>query len=122
VSPLTIFPALVVSFFPDHVGLVAPATLSKSEAPPPPLQDFRICPVLAPQYFPRHADGKLGGLRLDSKEGAANAVVSAIRQTGELKMPKGAAPLSNAQVVDITHSSVRSAQRPLDRHTGRGNA
>src|SRR5215831_11607904 len=79
-----------------------------------PQQEFfeaKIRPVLAVQCYACHTDEKMGGLRLDSKEGVLKVVVpgdpekslliEAIRQTGNLKMPKGGAPLSEMQIADF---------------------
>ena len=73
--------------------------------------ESKIRPVLSQQCYACHADEKMGGLRLDSKEGVAKVVVpgdpegslliTAIRQTGSLKMPKGGTPLGEAQVADF---------------------
>ncbi|HYR43298.1 MAG TPA: PSD1 and planctomycete cytochrome C domain-containing protein [Terriglobia bacterium] len=80
-----------------------------------PQQEFfesKIRPVLAQQCYACHTDEKMGGLRLDSREGVSKVVVpgdpdqslliSAIHQTGNLKMPKGGTPLSEAQVADFS--------------------
>ena len=74
--------------------------------------ETKIRPVLAQQCYGCHTDEKMGGLRLDSKEGLSKVVVpgdpekslliSAIRQTGSLKMPKGGTPLSEMQVADFS--------------------
>jgi mono/diheme cytochrome c family protein len=80
-----------------------------------PQQEFfetKIRPVLSQQCYACHTDEKMGGLRLDSKEGVSKVVVpgdpdssrliTAIRQTGNLKMPKGGTPLSEAQIADFS--------------------
>ena len=74
--------------------------------------ESKIRPVLSQQCYACHADEKMGGLRLDTKDGVAKVVVpgdaesslliTAIRQTGNLKMPKGGTPLSEAQVADFS--------------------
>src|SRR5712692_7690276 len=74
--------------------------------------EAKIRPVLSQQCYACHTDEKMGGLRLDSKEGVSKVVVpgdpdnslliTAIRQTGNLKMPKGGAPLSETQVADFS--------------------
>jgi mono/diheme cytochrome c family protein len=74
--------------------------------------EAKIRPVLSQQCYACHTDEKMGGLRLDSKEGVSKVVVpgdpdkslliTAIRQTGNLKMPKGGTPLSEAQIGDFT--------------------
>jgi hypothetical protein len=80
-----------------------------------PQQEFfetKIRPVLSQQCYACHTDEKMGGLRLDSKEGVSKVVVpgdpdnslliTAIRQTGNLKMPKGGTPLTEAQIADFS--------------------
>src|SRR6266567_4427641 len=74
--------------------------------------ETRVRPVLAQQCYACHTDEKMGGLRLDSKEGLAKVVVpgdpeksllvTAIRQTTDLKMPKGGTPLTAMQVADFS--------------------
>src|SRR5205814_6609685 len=74
--------------------------------------EMKIRPVLSQQCYACHTDEKMGGLRLDSKEGLAKVVVpgdpekslllTAIRQTTDLKMPKGGTPLSAMQVADFS--------------------
>src|SRR5258705_4256454 len=74
--------------------------------------ETKIRPVLAQECYSCHTDAKMGGLRLDSKEGISKVVVSgdpeksllidAIRQTGNIKMPKGGTPLSAMQVADFS--------------------
>ncbi|MBI4907364.1 MAG: PSD1 domain-containing protein [Acidobacteria bacterium] len=80
--------------------------------------ETRIRPVLAQQCFACHTNSKMAGLRLDSlqdmlkggKSGAAivpgdpdkSLLISAIRQTGKLAMPKGAVRLTDPQVADLT--------------------
>src|SRR5215470_1706078 len=79
-----------------------------------PQQEFfetKIRPVLSQQCHACHTDEKMGGLRLDSKEGVSKVVVpgdpenslliTAIRQTGNLKMPKGGTPLKEAEIADF---------------------
>src|SRR6266404_7385581 len=80
-----------------------------------PQQEFfetKIRPVLAQQCYGCHTDEKMGGLRLDSKEGVSKVVIpgdpekslliTAIRQTTDLKMPKGGTPLNAMQVADFS--------------------
>src|SRR5689334_7372796 len=74
--------------------------------------EAKIRPVLAVQCYACHTDEKMGGLRLDNKEGVLKVVVpgepekslliEAIRQSGNLKMPKGGDPLSEAQVAEFS--------------------
>src|SRR6266568_2251382 len=74
--------------------------------------ETRVRPVIVQQCYACHTDEKMGGLRLDSKEGLAKVVVpgdpekslllTAIRQTTDLKMPKGGTPLSAMQVADFS--------------------
>src|SRR5438876_5812758 len=78
----------------------------------------RIRPVLAQQCFACHTNSKMAGLRLDSrddmlkggKSGPAlvpgepdkSLLITAIRQTTEIKMPKGGARLTDPQLADLT--------------------
>ena len=71
-------------------------------------EDFfetKVRPILATECFSCHTDSQLGGLRMDSREAMLRGgksgpaivpgepdkslLVIALRQTGELKMPKG---------------------------------
>jgi hypothetical protein len=81
----------------------------QSVPPPPQSADFfetRVRPVLAANCYDCHADGQMGGLRVDSREGLLKGgrsgpavvpgdpekslLIQAVRQTSEkLKMPKG---------------------------------
>src|SRR5262245_29373486 len=84
------------------LGLAGWPVLSQSK------EDFfetKIRPILATECFSCHTDSQLGRLRLDSREtmlrggksGPAivpgdpdkSLLLTAVRQTGELKMPKG---------------------------------
>src|ERR1051325_3619235 len=67
--------------------------------------ESKVRPILATECFSCHTDAQLGGLRLDSREGLLRGgktgpaivpgdpekslLITALRQTGELKMPKG---------------------------------
>ena len=67
--------------------------------------EARVRPVLAANCYDCHAEDRLGGLRLDSREGMLNGgasgpalvpgdpdkslIIRAVRQSGALKMPKG---------------------------------
>src|SRR5262245_24960977 len=67
--------------------------------------ETRVRPILANECFACHTDAQLGGLRLDSREAMLRGgksgpaivpgdpekslIITALRQTGELKMPKG---------------------------------
>jgi hypothetical protein len=89
-----------------------------------------IRPVLAQQCFVCHTNSKMGGLRLDSREailqggksGPAvipgepdkSVLITAIRQTGAIKMPKGASPMSNAQINDLATWVKDGAYWPAD--------
>ena len=100
------------AFFPDG------APVAKTEASQKDFFEARIRPVLAQQCFVCHTNSKSGGLRLDSrddilkggKSGPAvvpgepekSLLITAIRHSGELKMPKGAAKLTDAQISDFT--------------------
>ena len=74
-------------------------------APAPDFFETKVRPILATNCYACHTNSQLGGLRLDSREGLLKGgqsgpaivpgepdkslLVQAIRQTGELKMPKG---------------------------------
>src|SRR5260370_24389299 len=91
--------------------------------------ESRIRPVLAQQCFVCHTNSKMGGLRLDSrddilkggKSGPAivpgdtekSLLLAAVRHSGELKMPKGAARLTDAQIQDLTSWMKDGAFWPL---------
>jgi cytochrome c len=80
--------------------------------------ETRIRPLLAQQCFVCHTNSKMGGLRLDSiddmlkggEHGPAvvpgdpekSLLIASVRHSGELKMPKGAARLMDAQIGDLT--------------------
>src|SRR5215813_510923 len=67
--------------------------------------ESKVRPILANECFACHTDAQLGGLRLDSREAMLRGgksgpaivpgdpdkslIITALRQTGELKMPKG---------------------------------
>src|SRR5262249_35536962 len=67
--------------------------------------ETKVRPILATECFSCHTDAELGGLRLDSREAMLRGgktgpaivpgdpdkslLITALRQTGELKMPKG---------------------------------
>jgi hypothetical protein len=88
------------------VGMAGP--IAYAAAPPAASADFfesKIRPVLATSCFPCHSASALGGLRLDSRQallkGGATGpaltpgdpdkslLIEAVRQSGDLKMPKG---------------------------------
>lgn len=94
--------------------------LAQTATPTQEQKDFfenRIRPMLAQSCFACHTNSQMGGLRLDSREGLMKGgksgpalvpgdpekslIVSAVRQTGDLKMPKNGR-LSEAQVTDLT--------------------
>src|SRR5437899_911140 len=90
----------------------------------------RIRPVLAQQCFICHTNSKMAGLRLDSREdilkggrsGPAivpgepdkSLLISAVRQTTDLKMPKGASRITDAQVADLATWVKDGAYWPAD--------
>ncbi|MDQ1471088.1 MAG: hypothetical protein QOJ99_2568 [Bryobacterales bacterium] len=77
----------------------------------------RIRPVLAQNCFACHTNSKMGGLRLDSREGLLQGgktgpavvpgapekslLITALRQTTELKMPRNG-HLTDAQIADVS--------------------
>src|SRR2546427_10793012 len=95
--------------------LLAPPTLAIEVAVPasqtPPTAqsveyfEAKVRPVLAANCYDCHTDERMGGLRLDSREGLLKGgesgpaivpgdpdkslMIAAVRQTGALKMPKG---------------------------------
>jgi mono/diheme cytochrome c family protein len=93
----------VLTFFPLFAQTPAAAPVSAAQAP-----DFfenKIRPILADNCYDCHTAAEMGGLRVDSRErllqggksGPAlmpgdpdkSLLIQAIRQTGDLKMPKG---------------------------------
>src|SRR5579872_4620946 len=85
-----------------------PAQTSSAQTGPAATPDFfetKIRPILATSCYACHTNSQLGGLRLDSRAALLKGgqtgpaivpgdpdkslLVRAIRQTGELKMPKG---------------------------------
>jgi mono/diheme cytochrome c family protein len=89
-------------------GAVAGAASNQSPAAPPDSSEFfedRIRPVLAANCYDCHTEEQLGGLRLDSRDAMVKGgkrgpaivpgdpdrslLIAAVRQTGDLKMPKG---------------------------------
>src|SRR5215468_2075630 len=90
-----------------------------AQAPSP--EDFfaqRVRPVLAENCLACHDATAMGGLRLDSREGLLKGgksgpvivvgdpdkslLLTAVRQTGTLKMPMGGARLSEAKIADLS--------------------
>jgi len=83
----------------------APASPTPSAAQPPDFFENKIRPVLAENCYDCHTAAEMGGLRVDSrdrllqggKSGPAltpgdpdkSLLIQAVRQTGDLKMPKG---------------------------------
>jgi len=95
--------------------LAQPASVSQEQ------KDFfenRVRPVLAQNCFACHTNSQMGGLRLDSREGllkggksgpavvpgdpGKSVMISAVRQTGEIKMPRNG-HLTEAQIGDLTN-------------------
>jgi mono/diheme cytochrome c family protein len=80
--------------------------------------ETHIRPVLAQQCFACHTSTKSGGLRLDSKEGllaggksgpalvpgdpGKSLLLTAIRHSGSLRMPKGATRLTDDQIAQFS--------------------
>ncbi|HSR06251.1 MAG TPA: c-type cytochrome domain-containing protein, partial [Bryobacteraceae bacterium] len=94
--------------------------LAQALAPTQEQKDFfenRVRPVLAQNCFACHTNSQMGGLRLDSLDGLLKGgksgpavvpgapeksmMVTAIRQTTEIKMPKNG-HLTEAQIADLT--------------------
>jgi cytochrome c553 len=84
-------------------------------------EDFfenHIRPILANNCYKCHTDSESGGLRLDSREGLLKGgedgpvlspgdpekslIITAVRQTTSLKMPKNGKPLTPQEVADLT--------------------
>ena len=92
----------------ELVALFFLLSLPLSAAPTPANLEFfenKVRPLLATNCFPCHTNSMLGGLRLDSREGLLKGggsgpaivpgdpdkslLIASVRQSGELKMPKG---------------------------------
>ena len=96
----------------------APVSVEAQSAAQVEFFEQRVRPVLTESCFGCHNDTAMGGLRLDSKEGLLKGgksgpaivagdpdkspLVTAIRQTGAIKMPLGKDRLSDAQIADLT--------------------
>ena len=108
------------------IVVAQPATPSQEQS------DFfenRIRPVLAQNCFACHTNSKMGGLRLDSidgllkggKSGPAvvpgqpekSVLISAVNQTGDIKMPKNG-HLTDAQINDLTTWVKNGAVWPME--------
>src|SRR5262252_7931130 len=92
--------------------------------------ETRIRPLLAQQCFVCHTNSKMGGLRLDSiddmlkggEHGPAfvpgdpdkSLLIASVRHSGELKMPKGAARLTDAQIADLVSWVKDGAYWPVE--------
>jgi mono/diheme cytochrome c family protein len=105
---------------PILLGLCfAAVVLPQSSAPTAAQTEFfenRIRPLFAQQCFACHTSSQMGGLRLDSRQGLLkggrsgpvvipgdpdnSVLIAAVKQTGDLKMPKNGR-LSAAQVQDL---------------------
>jgi mono/diheme cytochrome c family protein len=82
------------------------------------LFEGKVRPILAASCLSCHSSSAAGGLRLDSREGMLKGgetgpaivvgdpekslLLSAVRHTGELKMPMGGDRLTDAQIADLT--------------------
>ena len=94
-------------------------------------EDFfenNIRPILANNCYKCHTDNESGGLRLDSREGLLKGgedgpvltpgdpekslIITAVRQTTLLKMPKNGKPLSPQEVADLTQWVKQGAAWP----------
>ena len=106
--------------------------LAQSSSPTPEQKEFfenRVRPVLAQNCFACHTNSQMGGLRLDSREGLIKGgksgpavvpgdpeksmMITAIRQTTEIKMPKNG-HLTDAQISDLTAWVKDGAVWPTD--------
>src|SRR5437879_2901731 len=102
------------------LGLVPFALVAQTAGLAPEKKEFfesRIRPVLAQQCFACHTNSKMAGLRLDSREDVLKGgksgpavvpgdpdkslLIAAVRQVGAIKMPKGGARLTEAEVADL---------------------
>ncbi len=109
--------------------------LAQAPAPTQEQEDFfenRVRPVLAQNCFACHTNSQMGGLRLDSLEGLLKGgksgpavvpgapeksmMVTAIRQTTEIKMPKNG-HLTEAQIADLTAWVKEGAVWPVEKVT-----
>ena len=109
-----------MKFFLLGLSCLSGALLAQSSAGTPEQKEFfesRIRPVLAQNCFACHTNSQMGGLRLDSREGVIKGgksgpavvpgdpeksmMITAIRQTTEIKMPKNG-HLTDAQIADLT--------------------
>jgi hypothetical protein len=116
-----------VSFFVLCVSLLAetrPSQSAKEE-----FFETRIRPVLAQQCFACHTNSAMGGLQLDSRENLLHGgksgpalmagdpdkslLITALRQTSELKMPKGGR-LTDAEIADFVTWVKDGAAWPLE--------
>src|ERR1700683_4929082 len=95
----------------------APAPAPSSSAQGPDFFENKVRPILAENCYDCHTSAEMGGLRVDSRErlleggksGAAimpgdpdkSLLIQAVRQTGDLKMPKGG-KLKPAEVQALT--------------------
>src|SRR6266850_7340890 len=116
-------------------GAYWPELIAKTPAAEKEFFESRIRPLLAQQCFVCHTNSKMGGLRLDSrddilkggKSGPAivpgdtekSLLLAAVRHSGELKMPKGAARLTDAQIQDLTSWIKDGAFWPVENATTR---
>ena len=89
----------------------------------------RIRPVLAQNCFACHTNSQMGGLRLDSLDGLLkggksgpavvagepekSTLIAAVRQTGEIKMPKNG-HLTDAQIADLATWVKNGAVWPME--------
>lgn len=107
--------------------------LGQAAAPTQEQKDFfenRVRPVLAQNCFACHTNSQMGGLRLDSLDGLLKGgksgpavvpgapeksmMITAIRQTTEIKMPKNG-HLSEAQINDLTAWVKDGATWPVEK-------
>src|ERR1700676_2644387 len=97
----------------------------------------KIRPLLAQNCFACHTNSQMGGLRLDSREGLLKGgksgpavvpgdpeksmLITAIRQTTEIKMPKNG-HLTDAQINDLTAWVKSGATWPTAQQAGSGTS
>jgi mono/diheme cytochrome c family protein len=100
--------------------------------------ETRIRPVLAAQCFSCHTNSKMGGLRLETREGMLKGgksgpavipgdpekslLIIAVRHAGaDLKMPKGATKLTDAEIADLTKWVKDGAYWPVEGKAARAD-
>src|SRR2546430_17679774 len=101
---------LAAAALPLVLSVAAEARQAPAPPPAPQSAEFfesRVRPILAANCYDCHTDERMGGLRVDSRDGLLKGgrsgpaivpgdpekslLIEAVRQTGKLKMPKRAA-------------------------------